>query len=566
MNLTTSQKLKKLFLSALAFLLAFCLMFACACGTTSDDGDNTDGDNIESIESTTDYQTVANGDFEFYTDDKTLPYSSSVKWTRTTASDKSTAPSSSKSSGIIDTKTEAYDKLDSGHKPLDSDNTTRINPHTPYFYGLIPNDYVEDDEDKRVNPNTAGTKILMIHNAYNTTQAMGTAQYFTSSSSLSVSADGYGVISLWVKTENLKSKYLTDNFGAYVSLTTTVGNTSYNNVVLNNINTNGAWSKFSIYIKGDELNSSSFSIKLGLGEGNGTNYERFVEGYAYFDNVTFATLSRKEFEEQTDGLTATAITKDTFINENMWGTYTQNFDGNARDTQVEYNATTPSNKYTDTKVVYNFNIDATWDMVQNGTGSFTTDILNNNITNIEQGNNVGISNFNDIASKNLTYASVLDTVANDIPSFTNDNIIYFDFANYSTASFETANFVLASGEFVRYTFYANVEVKNMSSNSLNVKVIDKTKTDESKATSSAFTAITTENVKDGNYGKWQKYNIYISNPTDTNIEYSLKFIFGFDGAKISQVSSDLVKGYAFIAQLSSTTIDEDVYASYATEK
>ena len=132
----------------LAVLLAFCLTFACACGKTNDDGDDTDGDNIGSIESSTDYQVVANGDFEFYTDDKSLPYSSSVKWTRTTSSDKSTAPSSSKSSGIIDTSSDAYAKLDSGHKPFDTDNTTRINPHTPYFYGLIPNEY--DEEDKIV--------------------------------------------------------------------------------------------------------------------------------------------------------------------------------------------------------------------------------------------------------------------------------------------------------------------------------------------------------------------------------------------------------------------------------
>ena len=174
MNLTTSLKLKKLFITMLSFLLAFCMLFTCACTDVPADDDD-DDDTTEEV-TISDAQVLNNGDFEFYTTEKTTyPYSSSIKWTRANDSDKSTAPTSSYSSGIIDVSSTAYTALANKNKPVDKDATgtdpVYLNPQTPYYYGLIDNVYDKDKEETHVNPNTSCSKILMIHNQLDSTHA-----------------------------------------------------------------------------------------------------------------------------------------------------------------------------------------------------------------------------------------------------------------------------------------------------------------------------------------------------------------------------------------------------------
>lgn len=569
MNSKTSLKLKKLFITMLSFLLAFCLLFTCACNDES-----TDDDDDDTTEETTisDAQTLNNGDFEFYTNDDTVyPYSSSVKWTRSNDSDKSSAPTSSYSSGIIDVSETAYGKLEDKNKPLDTANSTDtdkkyLNPQTPYYYGLIDNKYDAEDEDTHINANTSGTKILMIHNELTSTKNHGTAQYFKSSTSLTVAKNSYAKFSVWVKTQNLKSNMLSDGeYGAYILLENSVNSVAYNDIIFNNINTKGEWTLFETYIKGDELFDSTFKLVFGLGQGNGTNHTRYVEGFAYFDNAKFETYTKKEFDAIT--LPNNAITKDV-TDESQHdidlGSATYLSNGSKQD----YDANNTS-KYTTTTYILNYNFIPAYNTLDAGSviSSYNDSVKPaGNTTDLSNGNKLGAGAVNAVKS---TLSTLGQDALSDIEKIgtTNPNLIYFDFANPSTASQSVDNLTINAKSYIRYTFYTKIKITNSSANKFKVEIIDTTNPSNEKKTA-VISALGTTMVKDGDYGTWEKYDIYVANATDTNINYSLKFTFGIDEGKIAQ-NAELTKGYAFVADLKNYTTQteedfekyEDIYSS-----
>ena len=170
---------KKFFIALLSMLTAITLAFSVACKKNDPSTDTPDDDSTstETTTTVTDYQLIKNGDFEFNTkDDSSFPYSSSINWARSLYTSVTSAPSSTGTSGIIDTADEKFTKLESKNKPSE-------NPKTPFAFGLVENTYDADDEELRVNPQADGTKILMINNKKN---GEGTAQYYRASSSISV--------------------------------------------------------------------------------------------------------------------------------------------------------------------------------------------------------------------------------------------------------------------------------------------------------------------------------------------------------------------------------------------
>ena len=284
---------KKFLIALLSMLTAITLAFSVACkkddssSTTPDD----DSTSTESTTTVTDYQTIKNGDFEFNTkDDTSYPYSSSINWSRSLYTSVTSAPSSNGTSGIIDTADEKFSKLESKNKPSE-------NPKTPFAYGLVENKYDKDDEDLRVNPQADGTKILMINNKKN---GEGTAQYYKASSTISVPTAEYAVLTFWAKTLDLKSLY-TANPGAHVKLSSTTGSTTYEELVINDINTNGEWVKFEIYFEGSEVSATTLNLTFGLGQGNGIDHNGFVEGYAFLDNVNVATVEKADYPANATG-------------------------------------------------------------------------------------------------------------------------------------------------------------------------------------------------------------------------------------------------------------------------
>ena len=347
------NKLLALFLSLMMATSTLAAFASCTDGDSSSSSSSSDEDKTE--ETVNDDGIITNSDFEtFNNNDGLNPIVTSVTgWTRSVNSATSgTALSSKAASGVIDTQDTAWadlttsnldkavnaltedeakakwdtmttrDKLeyykawkdanddgdikkdlsfyesfniDDEDLPLlkqDDDTFTAVeNPRT---HDWVEGAEVTKDEDGKTN-----TKILMLHNEYsNSSYAhLGTAQKFTSSTSVTVNAGTSANFSVWVKTSDLtctttsgeQSDEVVDK-GAYISITHSVGGKSLDPLQIKNINTenvtdNNGWVKYEFALKGASYADSTFTIVLGLGLGGGTDRFEYVNGYAFFDDI-----------------------------------------------------------------------------------------------------------------------------------------------------------------------------------------------------------------------------------------------------------------------------------------
>ena len=323
MKKITKFNLRTLLVLVLSLALCFSTLLSVACDNTG----NSSSSSLASIEKEetvypTDTQAITNGDFEFSTFENKateFPDSTSIGWSRTLDSMVVSADSSVHSSGIINTKASDPDSLEAyntmaekqGFSYTEDENgvKTYYNPGTPYDYNFIAEDstfvwnYDSEAEDAEVPTNDdglpmTGSKVLMIHNKTNSTLVKGTAQKFTSTSSLSLAKNEYAELSIWVKTHELVSSFEGATPGAYIAVQNTIS-TAAAPVMLTNINTNGAWAKYTLYLASSDFSTSSFKLVLGLGTGSKADTTGYVEGYAFFDNVTYKTISREAYIEGT---------------------------------------------------------------------------------------------------------------------------------------------------------------------------------------------------------------------------------------------------------------------------
>lgn len=159
--------------------------------------------------------------------------------------------------------------------------------------------------------NEVGTSVLMVHN-YRNNYYRGTEGYFNSSTKLTLEANTACKISLWVKTaelycDNSKNERteVTFNKGAYIKVDTSVGGNDLDSFIIRNINTeilnpdekdgsgnvtksaaNNGWVQYTVYVQSSSFASTTVNLTLGLGE-NGSKGINTVEGYAFFDDITY---------------------------------------------------------------------------------------------------------------------------------------------------------------------------------------------------------------------------------------------------------------------------------------
>lgn len=142
------------------------------------------------------------------------------------------------------------------------------------------------------------SNVLMLHNY--ATAHNGIAQYY-SSVEIELPANTAAEISLWVKTSYLKfnqGKTVSQDRGANITVTQTVGSSTLDNFVISSINTeklikegasdkNNGWLEYTVYVNACDFASSKIKLQLGLGE---TGYT--TEGYAFFDDVTVTKYAK----------------------------------------------------------------------------------------------------------------------------------------------------------------------------------------------------------------------------------------------------------------------------------
>ena len=202
------------------------------------------------------------------------------------------------------------------HYNLDKDSSG-------YFYtdaeGERVDVYKDDNGDYFLNKDGEKysgtfTNVLMLHN-YSNSAHNGIAQNY-SSVSVTLPANTSAEISVWVKTQNLfyhGGETVTQDRGAYISVSHTVGSTSLDDFKITNINTqkllgdsqkNNGWVEYTVYVNACDFASSTVSLKLGLGED-----DKPVEGYAFFDDITVTQFNELENEDCTYSANEAEINK-----------------------------------------------------------------------------------------------------------------------------------------------------------------------------------------------------------------------------------------------------------------
>ncbi len=198
-----------------------------------------------------------------------------------------------------DTDGNPYIVVDDETKLLYEDETT-----ADYFY-INDDSYAVQVKEGKMDANDVSqdfrtyiSNVLMIHNAEDTNN--GISQYYSSSSTITISANTAAEISVWVKTSDLKfdkgyNQNEDQDRGAYIEVEQTVNGTTIDSTKITAINTekilsanpnmedqSNGWIQYTIYVNGCDFADSTVTINLGLG---GDDNQSAVSGYAFFDDV-----------------------------------------------------------------------------------------------------------------------------------------------------------------------------------------------------------------------------------------------------------------------------------------
>ncbi len=335
-----TQKNSKKFLALLLSLLmtASVSVAFSACDDNTDDTTDTDTETSTDEEVVTDEkELISNSTFTLNPYDATKPIiTNTTGWSRATNSVASgVASTSDAASGIIDVDSEKWaDLTTSGLSGVEAKNLTEAQAKEKWstmttkdkleyyeawkdnsankdrlisdlsFYESFNIDVddlplVEGEGGAKVALENPGkpdgvedTRVLMLHNEKQTDTYIGTAQKYTSNSTVTVKAGETAKFSVWVKTSNLVSSSANNeedptayNRGAYICVNHTVGGKTLEPLEIKNINVND-WTKYEFVLCGSSFADSTFTIVLGLGQSGGSNKEEYVNGYAFFDNLT----------------------------------------------------------------------------------------------------------------------------------------------------------------------------------------------------------------------------------------------------------------------------------------
>lgn len=350
----------KAILISTAVLATSCLIgMSAACSSSNSSSKDDDKETTTKV----DEQVIKNGNFEFYKDNDGLYFISNAdNWSSGTSGNSSASmsgiintrkdrweyatdpelPAKLKKNSDLDSK----DKNKVDYNGALADDAFFKNPHvaTESDHEVTADDYISnpftheysydaDGNVKNANGETVtvyekdgeyfldadhtkpfDTSVLMIHNYRSQSDFKGTESYFSSSTTVALEAGTACEISLWVKTSDLyydgtenKRTPVSCDHGAYIKVESSVGSNSVEEpFIIKNINTeqlnadkdtveNNGWIQYTIFVEASNFADTSVTLTLGLG--NDSVYT--VEGYAFFDDITFTKyLSNSEMSSK----------------------------------------------------------------------------------------------------------------------------------------------------------------------------------------------------------------------------------------------------------------------------
>ena len=606
---TYSKKRKK---QLLALFLSAMMVSSFAVFTACNDEDKTSNPDKETEDTAaeSDSARITNGSFEFYTVDAKKPIVTSPgSWSR---SNDTGASTSKTASGIINTEASAWKNLTtSSGKSFATVDEAKANWKDLTVKDKLDFYEAQKDEDKLdfyesfnidaediptcENPGThyaatdanaaKNTNVLMIHNDYN---SYGTAQKFTSSKTITISAGTYAELSVWVKTSDLTfsddAQEVIEGRGAYIGITHTVGGTTLDQMQVKNINTEGVtdnngWVNYTFYLKGCSYATSTFKVVLGLGQSSvKTSREEVVSGYAFFDDVTCKILG--DSDKADEGFSA--VTNNANVTNVTIATP-------AKDKKISAD--------TNTNTVFGLDMDkveepfVAMDFNSSIAPKLTEEEAKNGVTYISAKYD---KNGNEYTGNKVPFGSLALKTADDVTevtSFTNVanatgklGAVKDDFTK-PEAFAKDEILLLLSGDGAAYTADVkefSVEADSYLAISLFVKTSDVLSytgagiklVDEydrevvlSNVNTTTVAAVDLDtddkSKKEDIYAGWQQCFFFIHNETDTNQSFKMYFTYGTTTI-VGSKASDYYAGYAALTNVETRAMNEKEYG-YVSE-
>lgn len=603
---TTNNKKSK-FLALLLSVMIFSSMGA-AFAACADDTDSSSSSSSSSTEDTTndkvDNGTIKNSNFDFTNLTDTVKIGTSVTgWSRAVNSvTTGSAPSSKSASGVVDTKAEKWDDLTVRNKTDEEIAAMEIKDAVAAWDGLTTadklafyKDWKAREENKRLdiddefeeykedsyqsfnikyedlpidtqtdealaNPGTPegapDSQILMLHNNTGSKDSSGkysagtgTAQKYTSSTTVTVKAGTAAQVSVWVKTANLKTvdsnKEEQDAVGkgAYISVTQSVGGKSLDAFEVKNIQTD-EWKQYTFYLKGSSFADTKFSLVLGLGQNGGSDHFGYLNGYAFFDNIEYKELTASEYDEATGGV------------------YTVDLGAEKADKTID--------SYSDDKTAFAMDFHhADWtDFAANvSTTAKVTESTDGSTYNVELSDPendlmkyAAKSDFANSSNKYLAsvYDNYLTSDADEAFLQDSDKILMMLSASGAAYTWEKAYEFSLTQDYMALSFY----VKTSDFGAGTGLTVTLTNGESSTAFSSVNTA-TIEDVEETNDG-WQRYFFFVEKDedlkgTDSEQTFYLNLNYGATNVSVSTAKTSYVPGFAAITKIETLAMDKLEY-------
>lgn len=462
-----------------------------------------------------------------------------------------------------------------------------------YIRALNPGTHWTGSNDEETLSEEKGTHVLMLHNYR--TASYGTAMQYASSS-ITLQAGTAASVSVWVKTSDLTyndgTSVAAGNRGAFIEIGNTVGGTTQDSLVVRNINTevqnttgeNNGWVQYTFYVRASSYADTTFTVNLGLGRqspGTTSNYYEYVQGYAFFDDLTYnvfkasdwadvvgGTYNGGDLDVDGDGTAETpARAQKTCTLDTSSLSDKGKFD--AQDTSLGSYAT-----------VFALDLDELTDadgsvatpVTISTTAKKTTDDRGNTIdTYLPNGSSLNGDNDGTLSgvkssASDITGGSYPGTVKDDFANFANLPfgsssilMLYSGKGAPYTAAVSDAVFSVAKGETLMVSFW--VKTSDMANGTgATVTLIDgETETAIGAVDTTTLDTVDisddynkTEDIFDG----WQFCAFYVTNQQDTTLTFTLEFSIGpttITGTSIT----DYVPGYAAFANLSTYKMTDE---------
>ncbi len=479
------------------------------------------------------------------------------------------------------------------------------------------------------------TSVLMLHN-YRKSYYTGTETNYKSSTTLTLEANTACKISVWVKTSDLyvddakgERSEVTCERGAYIKVDSSIGGNALDSFKIRNINTeqlnkgkdtveNNGWIEYTVYVEASTFAETTVNLTLGLGENDGGGVYT-VEGYAFFDDITFekyinigelteknssfATEIRANDTEEAPANTSYPLAPDAkteFRVDTFKGTTndggnvvdrTDNFNSADRSFFIDFASSTKDNAIT----LDADNVSAGLTVQETSTGKYVAsknndDALRQDVGKLENGaasaylSNKLKGNGLDIASDFIATLKITDDFgwtlpvetpykdkltgalksAASLPGVQNETSALVMLSAWGApyeANITDAGFEIADGEYVLASFWLKTSDFN-SKTAATVTVVDA----EDKSNSANFTIDTTTQIKTtiGDqkdvYDGWVRCFVRVANTSksETAKKFIIKVNIGSTSIKGTS-STDYQNGWVAVANPSIIKLDEDVY-------